>query len=121
MSGEMIAIVAVGATVAGVILTSSRGLRQDMVRLESRLDERIAVNAARQPLRQPPARRRKYRERSNRPIHIGCGYERFLTNGAAKGGKCVSEKIWERSSLREWQSPLAFNRLSGVDHRRRVT
>ena len=30
MSGELIAIVAVGVTLAGLILTSSRGLRQDM-------------------------------------------------------------------------------------------
>ena len=45
MSGELIAIVAVGVTLAGLILTSSRGLRQDMRedigKLESRLDERI--------------------------------------------------------------------------------
>ena len=52
MSGEIIAIVAVGAALAGLILTSSRGLRQDMGqlrrdmredmgKLESRLDERI--------------------------------------------------------------------------------
>ena len=45
MSGEMIAIVAVGVALAGVILTATRGLRQDirqdMARLESRLDERI--------------------------------------------------------------------------------
>ena len=56
MSGELIAIVAVGAALAGLILTSSRGLRQDMRedigklesrlredigKLESRLDERI--------------------------------------------------------------------------------
>ncbi len=41
MSGELIAIVAVGAALAGLILTSSRGLRQDMARLESRLDGNI--------------------------------------------------------------------------------
>ena len=45
MSGEMIAIVAVGVALAGVILTATRRLRQDirqdMARLESRLDERI--------------------------------------------------------------------------------
>ena len=45
MSGELIAIVAVGAALAGLILTSSRGLRQDMrqdmARLESRLDGKI--------------------------------------------------------------------------------
>ena len=56
MSVELIAIVAVGAALAGLILTSSRGLRQDMRedigklesrlredigKLESRLDERI--------------------------------------------------------------------------------
>ena len=45
MSGEIIAILAVGVALAGVILTSIRGLRQDirqdMARLESRLDERI--------------------------------------------------------------------------------
>ena len=52
MSGELIAIMAVGAALAGLILTSSRGLRQDMAqlrrdmredmgKLESRLDEGI--------------------------------------------------------------------------------
>ena len=41
MSGEILAILAVGVALAGVILTSIRGLRQDMARLESRLDERI--------------------------------------------------------------------------------
>ena len=30
MSGEIIAILAVGVTLAGLLLTSSRGLRQDM-------------------------------------------------------------------------------------------
>ena len=43
MSGEMIAIVAVGVALAGVILTATRGLRQDMGRLEARLDERIGA------------------------------------------------------------------------------
>ena len=42
MSGEIIAILAVGVALAGVILTSNRGLRQDMARMESRLDERIS-------------------------------------------------------------------------------
>ena len=45
MSVELIGIVTVGVALAGVILTSTRGLRQDiwqdMARLESRLDERI--------------------------------------------------------------------------------
>ena len=39
--GILIAILAVGATLAGMILAGSRGLRQDMVRLESRLDAKI--------------------------------------------------------------------------------
>ena len=39
MSGEMIAIVAVGVALAGVILTATRGLRQDLARLETRLRE----------------------------------------------------------------------------------
>ena len=43
MSGEIIAILAVGVALAGLILTSSRGLRQDMTRMESRLDERIGA------------------------------------------------------------------------------
>ena len=46
MSGEIIAILAVGVVLAGVILNSNRGLRQDVrqdiARLESRLDERIS-------------------------------------------------------------------------------
>ena len=41
MSGEMIAIVAVGVALAGVILTATRGLRQDMARLETRLRDDI--------------------------------------------------------------------------------
>ena len=47
MSIELIsiltAIVAVGVALAGVTLASSRGLRQDMARLESRLDVRITA------------------------------------------------------------------------------
>ena len=47
MSGEIIAILAVGVALAGLLLTSSRGLRQDMrqdmTRMESRLDERIGA------------------------------------------------------------------------------
>ena len=39
MSGDIIAILAVGVALAGLILTSNRGLRQDMARLESRLRE----------------------------------------------------------------------------------
>ena len=42
----LIAILAIGATLGGLILTSNRGLRldirQDMARLESRLDGRIS-------------------------------------------------------------------------------
>ncbi len=45
LAGILIANLAVGATLAGLMLTSIRGLRQDIrqdiVRLESRLDERI--------------------------------------------------------------------------------
>ena len=41
MSVELIGIVAVGAALAGVMLTATRGLRQDMGRLEARLDGRI--------------------------------------------------------------------------------
>ncbi len=37
MSGEMIAILAVGVALAGLILTSNRGLRQDMRQLEAQL------------------------------------------------------------------------------------
>ena len=39
MSGELIAIVAVGAALAGLILTSSRGLRQDMAQLRRDMRE----------------------------------------------------------------------------------
>ena len=42
MSGELIAIVTVGVALAGLILTSNRGLRQDMAQMESRLDKRIS-------------------------------------------------------------------------------
>ena len=42
MSGEILAILAVGVALAGLILTSSRGLRQDMAQMESRLDKRIS-------------------------------------------------------------------------------
>ena len=45
LTGILIAIVAVGAALGGLIVTSVRGLRQDirqdMARLESRLDEKI--------------------------------------------------------------------------------
>ena len=41
MTPELIAIVTVGIALAGVILASTRGVRQDMARLESRLDGRI--------------------------------------------------------------------------------
>ncbi len=37
----LIAVLAVGATLGGLILTGNRGLRQDMARLEARLDGRI--------------------------------------------------------------------------------
>ena len=37
----LVAVLAAGATLGGLILTGNRGLRQDMARLESRLDERI--------------------------------------------------------------------------------
>ena len=43
----LVAVLAIGATLAGLILTSNRGLRQDirqdMARLESRLDERLGA------------------------------------------------------------------------------
>ena len=42
LSGELIAIVTVGVTLAGLILTSNRGVRQDMAQMESRLDKRIS-------------------------------------------------------------------------------
>ena len=35
----LVAVLAIGATLAGVILTSSRGLREDMARMEARLRE----------------------------------------------------------------------------------
>ena len=41
MTTEIIGIVMVGVALAGVILASARGVRQDMARLESRLDGRI--------------------------------------------------------------------------------
>ena len=41
MTPELIAIVTVGVALAGVIIASARGVRQDMARLESRLDGRI--------------------------------------------------------------------------------
>ena len=43
----LVAVLAIGATLAGLILTSNRGLRQDIrqdiTRMESRLDERISA------------------------------------------------------------------------------
>ena len=38
----LVAVLAIGATLAGLILTSNRGLRQDMAQMESRLDNRIS-------------------------------------------------------------------------------
>ena len=43
MSGEIVAIVTVGAAPAGLILTSVHGLRQDLSQVESRLDARIST------------------------------------------------------------------------------
>ena len=47
MSGEMIAILAVGVALVGVILTSLKGtetrLREDMAKLESRLEGKIGA------------------------------------------------------------------------------
>ena len=43
MSAELIATVAVGVVLVAVILTSNRGPRQDMVRVEARLDGRIGA------------------------------------------------------------------------------
>ena len=42
MSGEIIAILAVGVALAGVMLTATRGVRQDVARLESRLEGKIS-------------------------------------------------------------------------------
>ena len=39
--GVLVAVLAIGATLAGLILTSTRGLRQDMTGMEFRLDARI--------------------------------------------------------------------------------
>ena len=39
----LVAVLAIGAALAGLILTSNRGLRKDMTRMESRLDERIGA------------------------------------------------------------------------------
>ena len=51
LASVLIAILAVGATLAGLMLTSIRGLRQDirqdMVRLESRLDAKIDASESR--------------------------------------------------------------------------
>ena len=51
LAGILIAIVAVGAALAGLIVTSVRGLRQDirqdMGRLESRLDAKIKESESR--------------------------------------------------------------------------
>ena len=41
MSNELIALVAVGAALAGLILTTSRGLRQDIKQGEARLEAQI--------------------------------------------------------------------------------
>ena len=42
MSGEIIALAAVGVALSGLILTSSRGLRQAMTRMGSRLKGKIS-------------------------------------------------------------------------------
>ena len=47
MTPEIITIVTVGIALAGVILASTRGVRQDMARLESRLDGRIEALGSR--------------------------------------------------------------------------
>ena len=86
MSGEMIAIVAVGVALAGLILTGNRGLRQDMGRLESRLDERIGRLEAqfgelRERMAHPPGR---LAGRIARGHHrTGCGWLKDESSGAA--------------------------------------
>ena len=47
MSGELIAIVAVGVALAGLILTSSRGLRQDMREDMGKLESRLRDDTSR--------------------------------------------------------------------------
>lgn len=39
--GVLVAVVAIGATLAGLILISNRGVRQDITHLETRLDNRL--------------------------------------------------------------------------------
>ena len=41
--GVLVAVLAIGATLAGLILTSTRGLRQDMTGMEFRLYARIGA------------------------------------------------------------------------------
>ncbi len=41
LASVLVAVLVMGATLGGLIVASSRGLRQDMVRLESRLDAKI--------------------------------------------------------------------------------
>ena len=50
LASVLIAIVAVGAALGGLMVTSIRGLRQDMVRLESRMREDI--NQLREDMKQ---------------------------------------------------------------------
>ena len=45
--GVLVAVLTVGAALAGLILSSSRGLRQDMQQDMARLDERINMLEAR--------------------------------------------------------------------------
>ena len=51
MSGEILAILAVGVALAGVILTSNRGLRQDMAQLRRDMREDMGKLESRLPRR----------------------------------------------------------------------
>ena len=79
MSPELIGILAVGATLlaagaalAGLILTSNRGLRQDVARLESRLreDMRQSESRLREDVRQSESRLREDMKQSESHLRV---------------------------------------------------
>ena len=75
MSGELIsvliAVLAIGATLAGLILTSNRGLREYKARMESCLDKR---SSGLEP---------KIGELSERMVHLKGMHEAITERGAA--------------------------------------
>ena len=98
----LIAVLAVGAALGGLILTGNRGLRQDMAQLETRLDERIGrLESQIGELRERMAYSR-VTARVLRKKHF-LGKPEWLTTYRLPLGAWASRDVL-RSSMRPWGS-----------------